>query len=322
MNHGITDIEGVKVGHASDFRAYTGCTVILCERKAVGGVDVRGTAAGTRQMNALNMLHVVEEVNAILLAGGSAYGLDAAGGVMQYLEERGIGFKTSVTTVPTVPTAIIFDLAFGDHRIRPDKEMGYQACLNATGGKIEEGSVGAGTGATVGKLCHTERSTKGGVGTASVALPNGVKVAALVVVNAFGDVLDKETGRIIAGTRDSNEGKGFIDTTEQMIMGVTRNMFAPENTTLAVVVTNVALTKSEAEKVAQMGNIGYVRTISPVHSTFDGDVIFVLSVGDLKADINTVGLLGARTIAEAVNRGVKMADGFGIVPAYKDLHET
>ncbi|MBI2877333.1 MAG: P1 family peptidase [Candidatus Tectomicrobia bacterium] len=318
MYGSITDIEGIKVGHASDFEAYTGCTVILCEKRAVGGVDVRGTAAGTRQVNALGMLHIVDEVNAILLAGGSAYGLDAAGGVMQYLEEQGRGFKTTVTTVPIVPTANIFDLTFGSHRVRPDKEMGYQACLNATGGAVEEGSVGAGTGATVGKLYGPERATKGGIGTASIALPNGVRVAALVVVNAFGDVLDAETSQIIAGTRESPTGRGFVNSTEQMMVGPSRNMFL-ENTTLGVVVTNVALTKNEAHKVAQMSNIGYARTISPVHTTFDGDVIFTLSLGEVQADVNSVGLLGAKVITEAVMRGVKAADGFGIIPAYKDL---
>lgn len=318
MHGAITDIEGIKVGHASDFEAYTGCTVIVCEGRAVGGVDVRGTAAGTRQVNALGMLHIVEEINAILLAGGSAYGLDAAGGVMAYLEEQGKGFKTTVTTVPIVPTAIIFDLAFGNPRVRPDKQMGYQACLNASDGKVEEGSVGAGTGATVGKLYGVERATKGGVGTASIELPNGIRVAALAVVNAFGDVLDSESAQIIAGTRESPTGRGFVNTTEQMSTGASRNMFL-ENTTLGVVATNVALTKSEAHKVAQMSNVGYVRTISPIHTTFDGDVIFALSLGELRADINSVGLLGARVIAEAVMRGVKAADGFGIIPAYRDL---
>jgi L-aminopeptidase/D-esterase-like protein len=319
MFNAITDIEGVKVGHMANMQAYTGCTVILCEKGAIGGVDIRGTAAGTRQMNALNMLHTVEEVNAILLSGGSAYGLDAAGGVMRYLEELGRGFNVSFTTVPIVPTAIIFDLGFGDYRVRPDKEMGYQACLRAQAGYIEEGSVGAGTGATVGKLFGISRATKGGIGTASVESINGLRVGALVVVNAFGDVLDKDTGKIIAGTRDSETGTRFINTALQIRRGISRNMFRPENTTLAVVATNAALNKTEAHKVAQMASIGLARTISPVNSTFDGDVVFALSLGDKKADINTIGLLGETAVMEAINRAIKLADGFGIIPAYKDL---
>src|SRR3989304_10187545 len=299
MYNAITDIEGIKVGHATNLQGYTGCTVILCEKTAVGGVDIRGTAAGTRQMNALNMLHTVEEVNAILLAGGSAYGLDAAGGVMKYLEEQGRGFNVSFTTVPIVPTAIIFDLGFGNYRTRPDKDMGYEACLNSNTFPVAEGSIGAGTGATVGKLFGVSRATKGGVGTASIESIKGVRVAALVVVNAFGDVMDKDTREIIAGTRESETGTHFINTAEQIRQGITRNMFSPENTTLAVVATNANLSKVEAHKVAQMASIGLARTISPVHSTFDGDVVFALSIGEKKADINTIGLLGEKVVMEA-----------------------
>ena len=319
MYNAITDIEGIKVGHATNLQGYTGCTVILCEKKAVGGVDIRGTAAGTRQMNALNMLHTVEEVNAILLAGGSAYGLDAAGGVMKYLEEQGRGFKVSFTTVPIVPTAIIFDLGFGDYQTRPDKDMGYEACLNSNTFPVAEGSIGAGTGATVGKLFGVSRATKGGVGTASIESIKGVRVAALVVVNAFGDVMDKDTREIIAGTRESETGTHFINTAEQIRQGITRNMFSPENTTLAVVATNANLSKVEAHKVAQMASIGLARTISPVNSTFDGDVVFALSIGEKKADINTIGLLGEKVVMEAINRAIRLADGFGLIPAYKDL---
>jgi len=316
----ITDIDGIRVGHVTNLNGYTGCTVILCDKKTIGGVDIRGAATGTRQLNALNMLHVVEEVNAVLLAGGSAYGLDAAGGVMKYLEEQNRGFNVSFTTVPIVPTAIIFDLGFGDHRIRPDKEMGYQACLEAKTGHIEEGSVGAGTGATVGKLFGVKQATKGGVGTASIESTDGLRVGALVVVNAFGDVLDKDTNRIIAGTRDSEWGTKFINTADQIRKGVVRNMFYPDNTTLAVVATNASLNKNEAHKVAQLASIGLTRCISPVNSTFDGDIVFALSLGDKKADINTLGLLGEKVIMEAINRAVKAADGFGIIPAYKDLY--
>ncbi len=324
--HAITDVPGIRVGHASDFKALTGCTVILCDDGAVGGVDIRGTAAGTRQIDALTPLHLVDKVHAILLAGGSAFGLDAAGGVMAYLEEKGKGFDVIKTKIPIVPAAIIFDLGLGDHRVRPDHKMGYEACLNSSR-KVREGSVGVGTGATVGKLFGVERAMKGGLGTSSVRGPAGLIVGALVVVNAFGDVLDLAANRILAGARKSKTSRQMANSSKWMKRGITRKQFGPPeasdsasfNTTLGVIATNASLTKKEAQQVAQIAHSGLAKIISPLHSTFDGDLIFTLSLGKTKADVNTVGLLGEETLIESVRRAVIQADGLGVIPAYRDL---
>jgi L-aminopeptidase/D-esterase-like protein len=322
----ITDVPGIKVGHASDFKALTGCTVILCEEGAVGGVDIRGTAAGTRQIDAFTHLHLVEKIHAILLAGGSAFGLDATGGVMTYLEEKGKGFDVIKTKIPIVPTAVILDFGIGDFRVRPDHKMGYQACLNASK-KVEEGSVGAGTGATIGKLFGIERAMKGGVGTSSIRGPNGLIVGALIVVNAFGDVLDSVSNRILAGARKSKKSFQLANSSKCMKQGVTRKQFGaitpPDssafNTTLGVIATNADLSKKEIHQVAQIAHSGLAKVISPLHTTFDGDLIFAISYGKKKSDVNTVGLLGEVVLMEAVKRGVTKADGFGAIPAYKDL---
>jgi len=322
----ITDVPGIKVGHASDFKALTGCTVILCEEGATGGVDIRGTAAGTRQIDALTHLHLVDKIHAILLAGGSAFGLDAAGGVMAFLEERGKGFDVMKTKVPIVPAAIIFDFGIGDFRVRPDHQTGYQACLNASK-KVEEGSVGVGTGATVGKLFGTDRAMKGGLGTSSIRGPKGLIVGALVVVNAFGDVLDPDSHQILAGARRSKESLQLANSSNWMKKGVTRQQFggmAPSdaavfNTTLGVIATNANLSKKEIHQVAQIAHSGLAKVISPLHTTFDGDLIFGISYGRKKADVNTVGLLGEAALMEAVTRSITKADGFGVIPACKDL---
>ena len=322
----ITDVPGIKVGHVSDFKALTGCTVILCKEGAIGAVDVRGTAAGTRQIDALTHLHLVDEIQAVLLAGGSAFGLDAAGGVMVYLEQKRKGFDVGKTKVPHVPTAVIFDFGIGDFRVRPDCRMGYQACLNASK-KVAEGSVGAGTGATVGKLFGIERAMKGGVGTSSVQGPNGLVVGALVVVNAFGDVLDPVSHQILAGARKSKESALLADSPKWMKKGVTRKRFgettSPDsgasNTTLGVIATNAHLTKKEAQQVAQIAHSGLAKVISPLHTTFDGDVIFTLSYGKKKANVNTIGLLGEEVLIDSVKRAVTKAEGLGIIPAYRDI---
>lgn len=323
----ITDVPGIKVGHASDFKALTGCTVVLFEEGAIGGVDIRGTATGTRQIDALTYLHLVEKIHAILLAGGSAFGLDAAGGVMTYLEERRRGFDVMKTKVPIVPTAVIFDFGIGDFRVRPNHPMGYQACLNASK-KVDEGSVGVGTGATVGKLFGIERAMKGGVGTSSIRGPNGLIVGAFVVVNAFGDVLNPDTGRILAGARNSKKSFQFANSSKWMKQGVTRREFGAItptdsssvfNTTLGIIVTNANLTKKEVHQVAQIAHSGLAKVISPFHTTFDGDLIFAVSLGMKKGDVNTIGLLGETTLMESVKRAITKADGFGIIPAYKDL---
>ena len=318
MKRGITAVEGIRVGHASDFEACTGCTVILCEGGAIGGMDVRGSASGTRELDALSPHHLVEEIHAILLAGGSAFGLEAAAGVMRYLEERGIGFDVGVTKVPLVPAAILFDLGIGDFRIRPDALMGYRACEAATDGVIEEGSVGAGTGATVGKLFGIRHAMKGGVGTADLELSGGLRVGALAVVNAFGDVRDPANGVILAGARDPATGK-LADTVLQMKQGRLRRSFRSDSTTLAVIATNARLSKSEVVRVARMGHAGLTRTISPVHTAFDGDVVFALATAQVEGDGDLVGVVGADVVATAVVRAVKAARDLGGIPAYRDL---
>ena len=322
----ITDVPGIKVGHASDFKSLTGCTVILCEEGAIGGVDIRGTATGTRQIDALTLIHLVDKIHAILFAGGSAFGLDAAGGVMAYLEEREKGFDVVKTKIPIVPTAVIFDFGMGDYRVRPDREMGYQACLNASK-KVEEGSVGVGTGATVGKLFGIERAMKGGVGTSSFLGPKGLIIGALVVVNAFGDVLDPDSNQILAGARKSMKSPRLANSSKWMKKGVTRKPFgvkAPSdadafNTTLGVIATNADLTKKELHQVAQIAHSGLAKVISPLHTTFDGDLIFAISLGKKKADVNSIGLLGEAVLIDSVKRAVTRANGFGVIPAYQSI---
>ena len=318
MLNSITDVKGIKVGHASDFKGYTGCTVILCEDGATCGIDIRGSASGTRQVDALGINHIVEHVHAILLSGGSSFGLDAATGVSRDLEEKGVGFDVGPTKIPIVPTAVIFDILFGDPKARPTLELGYEACMNA-GDTVEEGSVGVGTGAAVGKIFELSRAMKGGVGTSSVVMPDGLVVASLVVVNAFGDIIDNVTGKIIAGARVAPDSLEFANTVESIKKGAVKKQFGLVNTTLGVVATNAKFNKKEITKVAQIAQGGLIKTINPVHTTFDGDLVFALATGVYEADINLVGVLGEFVIAEAIKRAVKKADGFGIVPAFRDI---
>jgi L-aminopeptidase/D-esterase-like protein len=317
MRNSITDIKGLKVGHASNYNGYTGCTVILCEAGATCGIDIRGSASGTRQVDALSISHIVEHVHAILLSGGSSFGLDAATGVMRYLEEKGIGFDVGPAKIPIVPTAVIFDIFFGDPKVRPTPEMGYDACVNASE-TVEEGSIGVGTGAAVGKIFEISRAMKGGVGTSSIVMPDGLTVASLVVVNAFGDIIDNVTGKIIAGARVAPDSLEFANTVESIKKGAVKKQFGLVNTTLGVVATNAKFDKKEITKIAQMSQGGLIKTISPVHTTFDGDLVFALATGECEADINLVGVLGEFVIAEAIKRAVKKADGFGILPAFRD----
>lgn len=318
MLNSITDVKGIKVGHASDFKGYTGCTVILCEDGATCGIDIRGSASGTRQIDALGINHIVEHVHAILLSGGSSFGLDAATGVSRYLEEKGVGFDVGPTKIPIVPTAVIFDILFGDPKARPTLELGYEACMNA-GDTVDEGSVGVGTGAAVGKIFDLSRAMKGGVGTCSVVMPDGLVVASLVVVNAFGDIIDNVTGKIIAGARVAPDSLEFANTVESIKKGAVKKQFGLVNTTLGVVATNAKFNKKEITKVAQIAQGGLIKTINPVHTTFDGDLVFALATGVYEADLNLVGVLGEFVIAEAIKRAVKKADGFGIVPAFRDI---
>jgi L-aminopeptidase/D-esterase-like protein len=320
MKGAITDVEGIRVGHASNREAMTGCTVILCEEGAVGGVEIRGSATGTRQIDSLYPVHVVQQVHAILLTGGSSFGLDAAGGVVRYLEERGKGFDVGITHVPVVPTAVIFDLPLGDHRVRPDADMAYQACLHASSEAVEEGSVGVGTGATLGKLFDLELACKGGVGTASLEA-GGVIVGVIAAVNALGDVVDERTGEVLVGLRDE-EGSRFANTAALLRHGIWKKGFGKSslgNTTIGVIATNVTLNREDTIKVARMAHNGLARVISPINTTFDGDIVFALSLGQRGGEVNNVGALAEAAIVEAVKRAVMKADGFGIIPAYRDL---
>lgn len=319
-NDTITVVPGIKVGHAHDTEALTGVTVILCEAGTVGGVDVRGTATGTRELNPLSATHLVEHINAVCLAGGSAFGLDAAGGVMRYLEERGIGFPVGKTVIPIVPAAILFDLNVGDYRVRPDTAMGYRACEAASTSPVEEGCVGAGIGASVGKLLGRTSAMKSGIGSAGKVFDDGFAIGAVIAVNAFGDILDPADGKIIAGSRNPQKKGEFLDTAKVLSGSAPVKPFAPENTTLAVVALNAKLTKSQAEKVAQMAQVGLAKTISPCHSTVDGDIIFALATGSWNGvvNLNRFGILAGEVVAEAVLRAVKKSVTMDGLPAWGD----
>jgi L-aminopeptidase/D-esterase-like protein len=324
---GLTSVSGIKVGHHTLVERPTGCTVVLAEGGAVAGVDVRGSAPGTRETDLLNPINTVEKVHAIVLAGGSAFGLDAASGVVRYLEERGIGFPTGVVPVPIVPAAILFDLSVGNNpKVRPTADCGYRAATSATAGPVAEGNVGAGAGATVGKLAGPGRAMKAGVGTAALALPDGVIVTALAVVNALGDVVDPATGQVVAGVR-TPDGLGLADARKLIRAGLpARGRFGGDpvrNTTLCVVATNAVLTKAQATKVAQMAHDGLARTIYPVHTPDDGDTIFALATGTRQqpADLLVVGALAADAVAEAVLRAARMATGIPGYPAARDLRK-
>lgn len=308
-------IKGFQIGHHTDQKALTGCTVILCPEGAVCGVDVRGGAPGTRETDLLSPTCMVEKVHALVLSGGSAFGLAAADGVMRYLEERGIGFDTSYARVPIVPAAILFDLNVGDPKVRPGPQEGYEACRNASSdGKT--GSVGAGTGATLGKILGPASMMKAGLGAHKMALAGGVELEALVVVNAFGDVIDRD-GSILAGAYDTKAG--FLNTAS-FIMGHPGPPASQlENTTLGVVMTNVKLNKSQATKVAQMAQDGLARAISPVHTQYDGDTVFVLSLGEKEMDISILGSAAALAVEEAIRNAVKSAEGLGGIRCWAEL---
>ncbi|MBL8078059.1 MAG: P1 family peptidase [Anaerolineales bacterium] len=324
LQNAITDVYGIEVGHAQNEEALTGCTVILCRKGAVAGVDVRGGAPGTRETDLLNPINLVEKVHAIVLAGGSAFGLDAASGVMHYLEEHKIGFNTGVARVPIVPSAILYDLSLGRADVRPDSAMGAQAAALATSNRPAEGNVGAGTGASVGKMFGASLAMKSGLGTASMDIGGGVIVGAIVAVNAFGDVIDPEKNEIIAGLRSGRVGPlrigkkdAFADTLEMMKTPVGRGVMglaSRGNTVIGAIATNAKLTKAQATKVAQMAHDGFARTIRPAHTMLDGDVIFALSTGTKKADISAIGAFAAEVMTQAIIRAVKMAGSAGGLP--------
>jgi len=318
--HSITDVAGIKVGHFTDSRRPTGCTVILTEDGAVAGVDVRGAAPGTRETDLLNPINSVQQVHAIMLSGGSAFGLDTATGAMRFLEERGIGFNAGVARVPIVPAAILFDLGVGDSKIRPDAEAGYKACKAATTTSPAEGNAGAGAGATVGKMFGMARAMKSGIGTAAIKV-EGITVGAIVAVNAVGDVFDPATGKVIAGAR-TKDGKSLVNTMSALLRGESfPPLFAGTATTIGVVATDVVLTKVQASKVAQMAHDGLARTINPVHTAYDGDTIFALATGksSKQANVTLIGALAAEAMAQAVVRAVRAARGIAGLPSTVDL---
>jgi L-aminopeptidase/D-esterase-like protein len=317
----ITDVAGIKVGHFTDSRRPTGCTVILVEESAIAGVDVRGAAPGTRETDLLNPVNTVQAVHAIVLAGGSAFGLDAATGVVRYLEERGIGYNVGVAKVPIVPAAILFDLGVGDAKIRPDAEAGYKACKAASSSAPDVGNVGAGAGATVGKLFGMSRAMKSGIGTSAIKLQSGVTVGAIVAVNAVGDVFDPSTGKPIAGAR-TKDGKSLVNSVAAILGGEPLPpMLAGTATTIGVVATDAVLTKAQATKIAQMAHDGLARAINPVHTAADGDTIFALATGKSSkaGNVILIGMLAAEAMSRAVVRAVRAAHGIPGFPSSSDI---
>ncbi len=307
MSGTITEITGVKIGHFTDSAAGTGCTVVLLENGAAAGVDVRGAAPGTRETDLLRGYNAVDRIQAVLLTGGSAYGLDAAGGVMRYLEERGLGTDVGVGVVPIVPAAVIFDLAYGSAAVRPRAAEGYEACLNASREGVRWGSVGAGTGATFGKAFGLEYMDKGGVGTSCITLDGGVKVGAVAVVNALGNVYDPQTGRILGGASRNGEYLSLMDGESEM-----RVSPAFGNTTIGVVATNAALSREQANKLASMAHDGLAMTIRPVHTALDGDTFFAVSTGEIRgAEFMPVMVAAVNAAAGAVIHAVRAARGEG-----------
>ena len=318
---GLTDIPGIRVGHASDLDALTGCTVILCDGGAVAGLDIRGSATGTSEMDVLSPGHVTDRVHAVVFAGGSAFGLEAASGVRRFLERRGVGFETGAAKVPIVPCAILYDLGIGKPNVRPTREMGEAAAAAATADAVKEGCIGAGTGATIGKIAGMGQAMKSGIGSATVVLEGtlaGVSVAALVAVNSVGDVRDPRTGTLIAGARRSTQSMELAGAESLMKRGL-RGGFRRENTTLAVVATNAKLNKVQATKLAQSAGLGMARTIYPVNTMSDGDVVIALSLGNGTADVDALGVAGAEAVSEAIVRAVRMSPTMGGVPGLASL---
>ncbi len=325
MPGSILDVGDLRVGHFTESRRPTGCTVILFDHGgAVASVDVRGSAPGTRETDLLQPTNTVQKVNAILLSGGSAFGLDAATGVMRYLEEKEQGYRVGPMVVPIVPAAILFDLNMGNSKIRPNADSGYAACQSASYQSTEQGNVGAGAGATVGKLFGLKYAMKSGIGTASLRLgASGLVVGAIVAVNALGDVRDYETGRILAGAR-TQDGSALRNSMREILEGSSRRSAEEQpgtHTTIGVVATNAALTKTEMAKVAQMAHDGLARTINPIHTAVDGDAVFAAATGSANThgDVTVVGSVAAEVIARAINNAVLAATGIPGYPACRDL---
>jgi L-aminopeptidase/D-esterase-like protein len=306
----LTDVPGILVGHATDAVALTGCTVILCGTEAVGGVDIRGSATGSCELDTLNPGHVAPNVHAIVLSGGSAFGLETTCGVRNLLEKRGIGYNAGVTHVPIVPGAILFDLGIGSAHVRPTREMGEKAALAANAGPVVEGNVGAGTGATVGKIFGMKQAMKSGIGTASLTLGSGIVVAAMVAVNALGDVIDPANGQIVAGARKSPTSREFANSAAMMRHGLNPSGTGG-HTVIGIVATNARLDRVQTNKLAALGSLGVARTISPVNTMADGDITFAISLGRERASVDEVGVAAAEAMALAVVRAVRSAKTAG-----------
>ena len=323
-NDGITDVTGISVGHYTDLDAATGCTVVLCEAGAVGGVDVRGSAPGTRETDLLRPMNLVSEVHVVLLSGGSAFGLDAASGVMRYLEDEGVGIVFGGSRIPIVPTAILFDLGVITNQVRPGPREGYMACQNASPGPVDEGSVGAGTGATVSGILGMERAVKGGIGTASLDLGQGLVVGAIVAVNAVGSVFDADTGNLVAGPR-SEDGATMVNSMALMTSPEFTGSEQPpsSNTTIGVVATNARLSKEQTNKLASVAHDGLAMAVRPAHTMSDGDTMFALATSalDQPANMNRLCAASALCVSRAILRGVQKADGIGGIPSVKEIAE-
>ena len=321
MPMGITDVQGIEVGHYTDRASATGCTVVMCRDGATAGVDVRGGAPGTRETDLLQPGNRVQQIHSVLLSGGSAFGLDAAAGVMRYLEEIGVGFKLGRSTIPIVPAAILYDLNLGSGTVRPGPQEGYQACLACSGGEVVEGSVGAGTGATVAKVLGTKRAIKGGIGTASMQLPDGTFVAAIVAANAYGGVVDHHTGQIVAGPRQE-DGPGLHDSVALLTQAPGAVQDPPfTNTTIGVVATDAALSKDQCHYLARVCHDGLALTVRPCHTLHDGDTMFALATGKSATppDLIKLGTATVEVVAQSVLRAVRLAEGLGGVPSIREL---
>ena len=320
MYNNILDVKGLKVGQAQNEEALTGCTVVICEEGATCGVDVRGAAPGTRETDLLDPVNTVQKVNAVVLSGGSAFGLESTCGVSQYLEEQNVGFDSGPCKVPIVVGAVLFDLGGGDYKIRPDKKMGYEACLNASETTLKQGNYGAGCGATVGKIRGPEFLTKSGIGSYSIKLDNGIVVAALVAVNALGDVY--EDGKVIAGALDDSKTK-FLNSYNLMKQGVTKGGFSIDNTTIGIIATNAKLDKAQCKKISQMAHDGYARSIFPIHTPHDGDTIFTMATGEIEtgADLTLIGSIAVEVMEKSIINAVKNAKEINGIVSYNELND-
>lgn len=316
----ITDIEGIKVGHSTSEEGMTGCTVVICEEGATGGVDVRGSAPGTRETDLFRPEKTVDRVHAIVLSGGSAFGLDASSGVMKYLEEQGIGFDVGVTKVPIVASAVIFDLNIGDYRIRPDLVMGYEAAKSATTRENRQGNIGCGMGATVGKIMGPKNVMKSGLGSATIEVGE-LRVSALVSVNSFGDIYDYRTNEQIAGVYDYSRDI-MLNTYEIMKNRDSDIGFSIQNTTIGIIATNAILNKAQAYKISQMAHNGFARSIDPIHTMVDGDTIFTMATNKIEADINLVGSMAAEVMSQAISNAIFYSKGYNEIYSFQDIVQS